>query len=320
MRRDLSLFYRQLAMSVRAGIPITQGLSLAAAACQEPRLVGAVAEISRRVRGGGPLAPAFGAHPEVFGEVDVALVAVGEENGLLDANLDRLAQRSETQYHAGRRFFMALAYPALLLVAAILLPPLFILVTRSPGEYFRAVGGRALPFALFLGALAAAVLFLRRSSPSLFDRLLLELPVLGPNLRKLALARFGESLAALYSAGVEVKKALRLAIRAIGNRHLQERCREIPGLVERGGTLADALASTGVFPRQMVAAVAVGEKSGELDTALEAFSRLSQEEADRALKALMIAIPIAIYLLVALYVAWIVISAFGSYFRTLGSF
>ena len=69
----------------------------------------------------------------------------------------------------------------------------------------------------------------------------------------------------------------------------------------------------------MVGAIAVGERSGELEAALSAFARLAEEEADRALNALMIAVPVVIYLLVALYIAWVVIAAFGSYFRTLGS-
>jgi type II secretory pathway component PulF len=213
---------------------------------------------------------------------------------------------------------MALAYPAFLLLAAILLPPLFILVTRSAAAYASVVMGRALPFVLLLGGLAAGAAFLRRTAPVRFDRLLLELPILGPNLKKLALSRFAESLAALWAGGVDVKKAMRLSVRALGNRHLQERCRAMPGVLEKGGSLTDALSAAGVFPAEMVGAVAVGERTGDLDKALSAFARLSQEEADRAIQALMIAIPIVIYLLVAFYIAIIVISAFGSYFRTLG--
>ncbi|MBI1847551.1 MAG: type II secretion system F family protein, partial [Candidatus Rokubacteria bacterium] len=204
--------------------------------------------------------------------------------------------------------------------AALLLPPLFLWVPRSFGAYARAVFGTALPFAAGLGTVAAVAYLFRERAPEAFDRTLLSLPVLGGNLKKLALARFGESLAALYSGGVEIRKGLRLAVRALGNRWLEARCRGMAGVVERGGGLADALESAGVFPREMVGAVAVGERTGELDGALNAFARLAQEEADRAIRALLIAIPVLVYLLVALYVAVVVVSAFGAYFRTLGSF
>lgn len=318
MKRDAAVFFRQLATAVRAGIPLPQGLGLAATACPDERLKGAAADVERRLRAGSGLATAVAAHPEAFSEVEIALVAVGEEHGVLDANLMQLAERSEAAHHATSRFVLALAYPVSLLLAAILLPPLFVLVTRGPGAYLLTVTRAGAPFVLVLGGIAAAVFLFRRGSPERFDQLLLRLPFLGPNLKKLALARFGESLSALYEGGVEMRKSLSLAIRAIANRHLESRCAEIPRAVERGATLAEALGATTVFPAELVGAVAVGEKAGELGTALGAFARLSREEADRAIGALLIAIPVAIYLLVALYIAVVVISAFGSYFKTLG--
>src|SRR5205814_565749 len=122
MRRDISIFFRQLAVAYRAGVPLGQGLAMAASACRRPPLSTAVADVLARVRRGDPLARALAAHPEAFDEVEVALVAVGDENGRLDEVLMRLAERSEKAYHVLRRLALGLLYPAVLLVAALFLP------------------------------------------------------------------------------------------------------------------------------------------------------------------------------------------------------
>jgi type IV pilus assembly protein PilC len=319
MRREVSLFYRQLAMAYRAGVPLAQGLSMATGACQDRRLKAAAEDVARRVGGGNPLAPALAAHPEVFEEVEVALVAVGEANGRVDENLLLLAERIEKAHHDKQRLFLALLYPAGLFVAALFLPKLYVWFTASFGAYLASVLGTALPFAAVIGVLAGGFVFFRRSSPEAFDGALLNVPFLGSNLRKLALARFASSLALLHASGLEIVKSLRLAIRAIGNRHLEARCGPIPDLVERGSTIAEALRAAGVFPQELVGTVAIGEKAGELDRALDSFARLYQEEAERAIKALLILLPIVIYLLAAAYVAFVVISFWGSYFKQLGS-
>src|SRR5207247_1468512 len=133
------LFFRQLAAAYRAGVPLAQGLEMAAGACRHPRLRAALADVLARVRAGRPLAPSLAAHPEVFDEVECALVAVGDENGRLDDVLARLAERSEKAYHAGRKIAMGLLYPAFLFVAALFLPRLHVWVTESFAAYLRAV-------------------------------------------------------------------------------------------------------------------------------------------------------------------------------------
>src|SRR5450759_2371646 len=99
-------------MACKAGVPLTEGLRLAASGCRDERLKKAASEVERRVKGGNPLGPALAAHPAVFPELDVALVSVGEENGQLDRNLLRLADRSEKEHGDSRRFILALVYPA----------------------------------------------------------------------------------------------------------------------------------------------------------------------------------------------------------------
>lgn len=319
MRRELSIFFRQLAMAYQAGIPITEGLRTASSACHEPRLREAARDVLERVRGGSPLGPALAAHPEVFSKVESALVTSGEEHGRLDVNLLRLAERSEKQHRDTRRLLLALIYPAGLLVAALFLPKLYVWATRSFAAYCFSVLATALPFLVFLGLLGGGFYLFWKGSPRTIDRVLLLIPVLGPSLRKLALARFAESLAMLYEGGLEIRRSARLAIAAIGNRYLEERCRPLADGLARGGTISEGLAAAGVFPAELVNAVAVGEKTGDLDRALASLARLYQAEAEQAIQAILILLPIGIYLLVALYVAIVVISAFGEYFRLLGS-
>lgn len=320
MRRGLTLFYRHLGAALRAGIPLAQGIALAGEACGDARVARAGADVVRRLRAGGTLARSLAAHPGVFGETDVALVSVAEEHGRLDAALQKLAERGEAGHHARRRFLLALAYPSFLLLALLFLPPLGVLVRESPAAYLRAVARGAFPLVAPAATIAAALLLFRRAAPAAFARTLLSVPVVGRALKKLAIARFASSLAALFDAGVDVRRSLRLAVRALANPYLERRCAAVPRVVEKGGTLAAALAEPGIFPSELVGAVDVGERAGELPRALDAFARLAEEEGDRAMTALAIAVPVLIYLLVAAAIAVVVVSTFGGYFGSLGNF
>lgn len=318
-RREVAIFYRQLGTACRAGIPLTQGLRMAASGCRKVELRRAAEDIEKRVSAGNPLGPALEAHPEVFREVETALVAVGEQHGILDQNLARLADAAEKEHHDVQGLVLSLLYPVGLFVAALFLPKLFVLVQHGLAAYLVSVLATALPFLLVLGALGAGAVALHRAAPETFDRIRLLLPVLGPNLKKRALARFSDSLAMLYAGGAELRKSLGLAIRAIGNRYLIRRCEPIATVVEHGGSLSDGLAAAGVFPPELIQTVAVGEKTGDLDQTLGSMARLYEAEAERATKTLLTLLPIGIYLLVALYIAIVVISAFGAYFRLVGN-
>lgn len=318
MRKELAVYFRQLAVAYRSGIPITEGLRMAATGCRDERLRSAAGDVERRVRSGEPLGPAIAAHPEVFTELEAALVAVGEATGGLDRNLDRLAERRENAIRDTERLVTGLIYPAILVVAALFLPRLYVWVQHSFWAYLWSVFTTAMPLFAGLGLAGGAVFFWRRSSPESFDRVLLDVPVIGSALKKLALSRFSDSLAALYSGGVEIRRALRLSVRALGNRHLERRCAGMGELVTKGATLAEALTGAGVFPHELIAAVAVAERTGELDPVLSRLARHHQEEADQAITRLLILLPIAIYIAVAIGVAIIVISAFGAYFRLVG--
>ncbi len=318
MLLELSVFYRQAATALGAGIPLTQGLRLAASGCRDARLRRAAEGVERRVRSGGALGPALAAHPEAFPDLDAAIVAAGEENGRLDGSLLQLAEKCEREHGDRRRLLLAILYPGLLFVAALFLPHLHVWVTTSFGDYLLVVARTAVPFLLLLGIAAGALVLIRRQAPLAFDRARLAVPVLGPNLGKLAFARFSDSLATLYAAGVEIRRSARLAVATLGNRYLEARCQRLVATLENGGGLGEGLAEAGVFPRELVHAVEVGERTGDLDRALQAMARLQREEAERAIRAILILLPVVVFLLVALYVAAVVISSFGAYFRLVG--
>ncbi|MBL8152397.1 MAG: type II secretion system F family protein, partial [Blastocatellia bacterium] len=153
----------------------------------------------------------------------------------------------------------------------------------------------------------------------LFDRVVIEIPFLGKNLKKLALSRFSRSLATLYAGGVEMHKALKLSIETMGNSYLQQRSRIVQVALSEGETLTRSMAATVVFPVNLVEMVAVGEQTGELDKMLHKAADYYEFEADKAIKALLAAIPIGIYLLVAIYIAFTVISFYAGYFRAIGN-
>jgi type IV pilus assembly protein PilC len=319
VRLELSVFYRQAGTACRAGIPLTQGLRLAASGCRDARLRMAAEDVEQMVKGGCALGPALSAHPLIFRDLEAAIVAAGEEKGRLDESLLRLAEWCEREHADRQRLLLALIYPSGLFVAALFLPHLHVWVTTSFGAYLLVVVRTAVPFLAVLGALAGALTLFRQQAPLAFDRLQLSVPVLGPNLGKLAFARFSGSLATLHAAGVEIRRSASLAVATLGNRYLEARCRALTDTLARGGGLGGGMAATGVFPREIVHAVEVGERTGNLDRALESVARLHREEAERAIRAILILLPIVVYLLVALYIAVVVISAFGSYFRLVGA-
>ncbi len=318
MSLGLPVYYRQVGVACEAGLPLTQGLRLAASGCVDAGLRRAAEDVERAVRAGGALAPAMAAHPEVFSGLDTAIVAAGEESGRLDASLKQLAGRHERERADRQRVLLALLYPSGLLVAALFLPHLHVWVTTSPGAYFLAVARTGVPFLALLGGVAGGFVLLRRMAPLAFDRALLTVPVLGPNLGKLSFTRFADGLATLHAAGAEVRAGARLAVATLGNRHLEARGRRLIETLERGGTLSEGMAAAGIFPPELVHAVGVGERAGSLDRALEAVARLLREEGERAIRALLILLPVGAFLLVALYVAVVVISSFGAYFRLVG--
>src|SRR5262249_24249305 len=126
-------------------------------------------------------------------------------------------------------------------------------------------------------------------------------------------------LARMFSSGLEMRSSLRLAIKAMGNKYLESRCRVVQTALDEGATLSESLHATNIFPANLVQMVAVGEQTGEIDKMLEKAAEYYEYEANKTIKAMLGALPVVLYLMVAAYIAYIVISFYTGYFNAIGN-
>src|SRR5262249_44933626 len=151
-----------------------------------------------------------------------------------------------------KNFLFAMAYPTFLLSAAIFLPPIVTWFTQGTEAYIRSVAGTLSALALPLGIIYLIHFLTKKYFEADFDRIKLLVPILGKNLKKLAFARFSRNLARMFSSGLEMRSSLRLAIKAMGNKYLESRCRVVQTALDEGATLSESLHATNIFPANLV--------------------------------------------------------------------
>lgn len=303
-----ALFARQLAVMVRAGLPLTEALRLLATSFPEPRLRAAADGIRRHVATGSALADALAAYPLLFDDLGRGLVAVGEQCGRLDELLERLALARERLAAVRSRVRRALLYPLVVLVVALAVVVLLLVAVIPTFEgLFAGLGAdlppltRAVldlsdgvrshgPVVLLAGLLlAGAGGLLLRHHPPLAERLrdaALRPPLLGTLLHRANGARFARTLATLARAGVPLLDALETTRGTLGPPVYRRAVDAVRRDVADGRPLHQALAATGLFAPLAVQMVRVGEETGGLDALLERVAEIQEGELDTAVDTL----------------------------------
>ena len=301
---DLSVISRQLATLLSAGIPVVEALEAVGEQAERPAITRMLSHLRDEVSQGTSLAEAMEAHPHVFGELYVGMVRAGETAGALHLVLDRLAIHTEAQTRLASQVRNALAYPVIItLVSATIVVLLLAFVVPKVARIF-ADQEQALPlptrillgassavtdngWLLLLssaGAIGAAVVFVRRpEGRAWFDRQILRLPLIGPILKKVAVARFSRTLATLLGNGIPLLGALELAGRVIGNQALQAAVNEAHTAIREGQSVAEPLRRSGLFPPLLTRMIAVGERSGDLEPMLERVADAYEQEVESSL-------------------------------------
>lgn len=305
---ELALFTRQMATLVGAGLPIEEALNAVAQQTEKRRAGAMIMAVRGRVREGYALATALGEFPSTFPDMYRSTVAAGEQSGFLDVVLENLADYIEARFESRRNVEMALFYPALLLVFALLIVgALLIYVVPDIVRVFDDTGEQ-LPFLtqvmiavseflqawLWLLAVGAAlfVLGLRRvlAQPrirSAWDRRKLALPVAGRIVRGGNASRYASTLSILTSSGVPLVDAMRIAGEVVTNQWLKGRLDHATARVSEGASLKVALESAGHFPPMFLHMIGSGEASGELDTMLRKVAQYQQQELERLVTTLV---------------------------------
>jgi type II secretory pathway component PulF len=316
--KEIAVFYEKMAQSYRAGLPLTESLTLATLGVSDSKVRQSLERAKRHILSGQTFTQGLAQSPHIFPELDLALIDVGESQGRLDFSLLDLSTLYERRYKDIKTFLLAMAYPTFLLLAAIFLPPIVDWFNNGLYAYFTAVSSKLFFISLPLAACYAGYYAFNTYSPTTFDYLLLQIPVLGTNLKKLALARFSRSMAVLFAGGIDLRRSIKLSIKSMANNYLEQRSRIIEVAIDEGRTVSEGLQAAQVFPEGFVQTFAIGEQTGDIDKMLIKVAEYYEFEADKAFKALLTATPVFIYLCVAVYIAYVVISFYTGYFNAIG--
>ena len=284
---DISIFSRQLATMLAAGIPLVQAFEIVGAGHENAAMRKLIFAIKADVEGGSALAEALAKQPLYFDDLFVNLVEAGEQAGALESLLEKIATYKEKTEAIKKKIKKALTYPAAVLaVAFIVTTILLIFVIPSFEDLFQGFGADLPAFTRMIidlsffvrsngiyivmiisAAVATFLYFLKRSRPfrHFLDRVMLKAPVIGPILEKAAIARYARTLSTMFAAGVPLVEALESVAGATGNIVYEIGVLEIRDEVATGQRLQVAMENTGLFPNMVIQMIAVGEESGSLD-------------------------------------------------------
>ena len=302
--QELALVTRQFATLAAAGLPLVECLGTLIEQMEQARLKRVFTHVRQQVREGHALADALQAHPRVFSDIYINMVRAGEESGTLDSVLARLAEYSESQARLLRTVQAALTYPILMIVVASLIVGFLLAYVVPQVTRIFSDTGQTLPLAtqillglsaflaewwwlLLLAGAFATLLWLRViATPKgrlWYDRTLLRLPWVGRLLQRLNVARFARTLSTLLASGVPILNALSMVAYLVKNSVLRQTVEAARLSVQEGESLAAPLRRSGVFPALLVQMIAVGERSGELETMLSRAAETCDEEVSIAL-------------------------------------
>lgn len=302
--KDIALFTRQLATMLKAGVPLLQAFDITARSHANPSLQRLLAEIKADVETGSNMSNAFGKHPQYFDGLYCNLIHAGEQAGILDAVLDRLATYKEKMLAIKGKIKSALFYPVTVMVVAFIITAGIMIFVIPTFKGLYAGSGQGLPaltaFVIFLsdmfvqwwyvifGAIGAAIysfIYALKHSPAFnakIDAWILKMPIFGPLIEKATVSRWARTFSSMFSAGVPMVESLDSVAGASGNHVFAEATLKIKTQVATGAALAASLQTAGVFPNMLIQMVAIGEESGSLDTMLSKVADYYEREVDDA--------------------------------------
>jgi type IV pilus assembly protein PilC len=305
--KDIVIFTRQFSTMIDAGLPLVQGLNILADQSENSTFKKILKEVTRDVEGGATLAEALSKHPKVFDNLFVNLVAAGEVGGILDTILQRLATYIEKAEKLKSQIKGAMTYPIVVVgVAILVIAVILIFVIPVFQEMFEGFG-KSLPVPTqivvimsdfmkanihyMIGGLIVFIFLFKkyRDTPrgrKRIDTIALKLPIFGPLLKKVAVARFTRTLGTMISSGVPILDALEVTAKTSGNVVLEEVIFEVRSSIAEGQTISEPLAETDIFPGMVIQMISVGEATGALDTMLEKIADFYDDEVDTAVDAL----------------------------------
>ncbi|WP_136805303.1 type II secretion system F family protein [Desulfosediminicola flagellatus] len=303
--KDIVIFTRQLSTMIDAGLPLVQGLQILEKQQSNATFKKVLGDIRLDVESGSTLADSMRKHPKVFDKLFTNMIDAGETGGILDTILSRLAVFMEKSMALKKKIKGAMTYPTICLAISILILGVILVfvvpVFKSMFEDF----GSTLPgptqvvvdmsdffksnsLYMVIGAVLAWMIFKKvyatEKGQIFFDRAFLRTPVVGPLLRKVAVAKFTRTLSTMLQSGVPILEALQVVARTAGNKVIELAVFRVGDAIAEGRPISEPLDESGVFPNMVVQMINVGESVGALDAMLEKIADFYDEEVDQAVE------------------------------------
>jgi type IV pilus assembly protein PilC len=302
--KDIVVFTRQFSTMIDAGLPLVQGLEILSTQVENKALAKTLVQIKTDVEAGSTYADALRKHPKIFTELYANMVAAGEAGGILDTILNRLAAYIEKAMKLKKKVKGAMIYPAVVSsIAVLVIAVIMIFVVPTFSKMFTTLGGTlplptllvvnasnfiagigGLIVAALIVAVIVAIVQIRKTEQGrkAVDTILLKLPIFGPLLKKVAVAKFTRTMGTLISSGVPILDGLEITAKTAGNKVVEESVMSVRQAVSEGKTLAEPLSKAPVFPPMVTHMIAVGESTGALDAMLSKIADFYDDEVDNA--------------------------------------
>lgn len=339
--KDIVVFARQFATMIDAGLPLVQCLDILGSQMPNPHFRKVIKSVQTEVESGNTFADSLKKHPKIFDPLFCNLVAAGEIGGVLDVVLLRIANYLEKTQKLKSQVKGALVYPASILgVAGIVVTVLLVWVIPIFENMFAEFGGGGLPAPtefviglsewmqsniIYLIVAGIGAIFLWRyirktpKGRAVTDDLFLKMPLFGPLLRKVAVARFTRTLGTMISSGVPILEALDITAKSAGNATVEKAIHRARNSISEGKTIAEPIAQSKVFPPMVCQMINVGEQTGALDNMLGKIADFYDEEVDSAVKGLTSLMEPAMMVILGGLIGGMVVAMYLPIFEMAGS-
>lgn len=328
-KKVLAVFCTQFASILKAGVPLTQALSILDEQIEHPKLKKIVQNVGEDLQRGRSLSDAFSSHEKALPTMMIKMIEAGEVSGTLDVSLNRLALQFEKESQITKKIKSAMTYPvvvccvALLVVVFLLLfvVPKFTAIFESTGNELPDITKFVLSLSkgitdgwmyILIGLIVIYALYrLYKSSKAgrvQLDTLKLKFPVIGKASLRILTARLARALSTLTSSGITLTQSIRIASKVVANSYAEDKLLDVEDGIKQGKTFHQAIKGVGLFPSMLMHMTKIGEESGTLDDMLEKAAAYFEEEADSAISKVTALIQPILLVIVAVMVLFIILS------------
>ena len=332
-QNDLLVFFRQMAVMLKSGVPLSQALELLSENMTNKKFGANILDVSKRLGSGEELSSSLNNYPRIFTPIMIGLIEAGEAGGILSPVLERLASLIEAQSKIKSQITGALIYPVAILVLAVTISlALLIFIVPTFDEMFKSMGAElpALtsfmlslsrivtspgfliisPILLFIVFYLFNIIYSTQSGRKFIDNLILKIPLFGDLILKSELASMSDTLSTLINSGISIVEGLEKCINASNNEIIKISLRNSISLVTQGQELSTSLETAKIIPRLLISMLKIGEETGALAFMLENLSNFYKREVEEAVTVLTKAMEPAVIFVVAAIVGTIVISLY----------